>query len=174
MPTPTYELLSSNTVGAGNAANITFSNIPQTYRDLIVRISSRQNSSTATYQIYFTLNGSSSNYSRLYWLSNGIGTDIGSASGETIARFAWAESSTFTSNTFNNVDLYIPNYTLNKSKNIQADGVCESNGGFVYAISMYTNQWANTDPITSITIAEISGSLFVQYTSAYLYGLKNT
>ena len=33
------------TVGSGGAANITFSNIPQTYTDLVIKISARSNRS---------------------------------------------------------------------------------------------------------------------------------
>jgi hypothetical protein len=48
----TYVALSTVTVGAGGAADITFSNIPQTYDDLIVVVSGRSTYATSTFNEY--------------------------------------------------------------------------------------------------------------------------
>ena len=38
MANPTMTLIASNTVGSGGASSVTFSSIPQTYTDLVVKI----------------------------------------------------------------------------------------------------------------------------------------
>jgi len=44
----TYTLISSVTVGSGGAATMTFSSIPQTYTDLLVRVSARNTSTSGS------------------------------------------------------------------------------------------------------------------------------
>ncbi|CAB4173630.1 hypothetical protein UFOVP973_1, partial [uncultured Caudovirales phage] len=57
----TYVLLNSNTVGVGGTASVTFSSIPQTYTDLMVRISARSTLSGA--KVIVQINGvTSSSY----------------------------------------------------------------------------------------------------------------
>ena len=82
--------------------------------------------------------------------------------------------STATSNTFGNSELYIPNYAGSTNKSSSADAVAESNTTTVFA---YLNAalWSSTAAITSITLTpDAGGANFVQYSTATLYGIKNT
>jgi hypothetical protein len=78
----TYTLINSVTVGSGGAANIEFTSIPATYTDLNLLFTARV---TGNYEIYFTLNNSTSNFSvrRL----QGAGTD-GVSSSTSSPRFS--------------------------------------------------------------------------------------
>ena len=52
-------LISSQTVGSGGATDITFSSIPQTYTDLVIKVSSRAAGGGAVNSnIQFEFNGS--------------------------------------------------------------------------------------------------------------------
>ena len=55
----TYTLIASNTVGSGGAASISFSSIPSTYTDLLVKISTRDNTGSFN-DMLLTFNGSGS------------------------------------------------------------------------------------------------------------------
>ena len=171
----TFELISSTVVGAGGAADITFSSIPSTYTDLIVKLSTRQDGSAIGYQFGIRFNGSTSGYSRRLTYGDGLAANTAGASSETFARVAFTQSSTYTANTFNNVEIYIPNYAGSSNKSFSTDGVSEGNATQIYSTGLYTGLWSNTAAITSLTISEYSGSgtNFVQYTTAYLYGVKN-
>ena len=171
----TFELIASSTVGSGGAADITFSSIPSTYTDLVVKLSTRQDGSAIGYQFGIRFNGSSSGYSRRLIYGDGIAANSGSGSSETFSRVAFTQSSTYTANTFNNVEIYIPNYAGSSYKSFSTDGVSEGNATQIYSAGLYAGLWSDTAAITSLTVSEYSGSgtNFAQYTTAYLYGVKN-
>ena len=171
----TYIKIASNTVGAGGAASVTFSSIPATYTDLVMKISSRQNADTNAVMLSFTFNGNATGYSRknLYTDGSGIGNLTGSS--ETLSRFAFSDSSTFTANTFTNAELYISNYTSAYAKSVSSDGAAENNATLGY-LSLSANLWNPTSQaaINSIGVSISSGgSSFVQYSTFTLYGISN-
>jgi hypothetical protein len=171
----TFELIASSTVGSGGASSIDFTSIPNTYTDLVVKLSTRQNGNADGYQLGIRFNGSTSGYSRRLIYGDGLFANSGSGSSETFARVTFAQSSTFTANTFNNFEIYIPNYASSNNKSFSTDGVNENNTTAVLSAGLYAGLWSNTAAITSLTVSEYSGSgtNFVQYSTAYLYGVKN-
>jgi hypothetical protein len=175
MPTPTYTLIASSTVGSGGSANIDFTSIPGTYTDLLVKCSARTNR-TGSYEdaIKITFNGSGgSAYSviRLY----GDGASASSSSGTSAANILpySVSSNTVTANTFGTFDLYVPNYLSSNYKSASIDMVSEANATNAIA-GLAAGLWASTSAITQITLAPNVGTLFLQYTTAYLYGIKNS
>ena len=62
MATTTMSLIGKQTVGGNSASSITFSNIPQTYTDLIVKWSTRGTANNGGFSIRFNEDTSSSNY----------------------------------------------------------------------------------------------------------------
>jgi hypothetical protein len=86
---------------------------------------------------------------------------------------AWTESSSTTANTFGNFELYIPNYAGSTNKSVSSDYVNENNatGGISYGL--LANLWSNTAAINAISLSIYGGTNFAQYSTAYLYGVKN-
>ena len=168
----TYTLISSVTVGSGGAASIDFTSIPSTYTDLLVKLSGRSSRSAAVgEEFYLTFNGSTANYSEKQARGDGS-TAIGqSFSGSSIQQVAQPGAGA-TANTFGNWEFYIPNYAGSNVKSISLDGVTENNATQSYTY-LEAGFWADTAAITSIKIS--AGSyLAVQYSTAYLYGIKNS
>lgn len=164
----TYELIASVTVGAGGASTIDFTSIPGTYADLILKCSAR-NTSGGVNGVYITLNSSTSSFSDKYLEGNG--SSVGSGS---IVRYIGTESaSTQTANTFSNMEVYLPNYAGSNNKSFSADAVDENNATTAYA-TFNAGLWSNSAAITSISLAISPGvQNFAQYSTAYLYGVKN-
>ena len=168
----TYTLIASNTVGASSVSTVTFSSIPSTYTDLVIKASLRSASGVGNYSV--TFNGSSSGYSER--LLYGTGSTAASAS-QSAASFLWwainTNESGSTASTFASNELYIPNYAGSNHKSLSIDNVTENNGT---AASAYLDAglWANTAAITSIALTVTGGAGFVQYSSFYLYGIKNS
>lgn len=176
----TYTLIASNTLSSP-ASTITFSSIPQTYTDLIVRASTRT-TSTTIFENYTEIrpNGSTTNRSMTYLNANG-------STGESIRPFTnWyaiygfggsggGDSAGNTANTFDNYELYIPNYTGSNNKVMSGFGVAEQNSATSY-MSATAGLWRNTAAITSIDIFMTAGSggTFATNSSFYLYGIKNS
>jgi len=161
-----YVLLNSQQL-TSSAASITFSNIPQSgYTDLKIVYSARNTSNASV--VYFTCNGSAANRSMM--LLYGSGSATGSFSGsDSDARIGLTSQSDYTSNTFSNGEVYIPNYTSSNYKSISADAVQENNGSTAYAY-LLADLWSNTAAITSFTLTPINNS-FAQYSTFSLYGL---
>lgn len=167
MPTPTYTALATITL-ASSASSISFSNIPATYRDLILVSNERHASSTASGGTYIRFNGDSgSNYALLYM----TGIPITGASGSGIADpFTGAMLSRYTNADGNNGIAHIMDYaTTDKHKTIISRG--NQAEPYQLAIIAYLSRWKNTAAITSITCApEIAGSFAAGSTFA-IYGV---
>jgi hypothetical protein len=167
----TYSLISSNVLSS-SAASVTFSAIPSTYTDLVLRISTRVNYASVDGNILIRFNGdTASNYS--YTFIYGNGTTRVSSRGTSTTRIIGAsatEGSSATSNTFASAELYIPSYLANQNKPVSLDSATENNATEAYRAAN-AGLWRNTAAITSIYL---EGGDFVSGSSFYLYGIKNS
>ena len=159
----TYTLISSNTVGSGGVSSVTFSSIPSTYSDLLLKASVR-GASAASLAIAY--NGSTANFTNTWLESDGSAASSGSNAGS--GRFVGV-SSTATS-VFTNLEIYIPDYLSSKYKTYSSDSAGESNTSTAYS-DLISGRWSDSAAITSIGI---SGTTMSEYSSFYLYGIKNT
>jgi hypothetical protein len=167
----TYEAIATVTVGSGGAATIDFTSIPATYTDLCVLLSIREETTTNwTFNLRVN-NDSSSIYSYRNIQGNGSTAESNNGSGGSVADFI-GESSGATANTFGNLMLYIPNYAGSTNKSFMTDAVGENNATLAYA-RMTANLWASTAAINQLYFY-ISGGDFAQYSTATLYGIKNS
>jgi hypothetical protein len=163
-----YVLLEKITVGAATAASVTFSGIPQTgYTDLKIVALAKSNRSLVVDGSTVRFNGdnTSGNYTMKRLLGDGA-----SPSSDTTYESLFTTGATATANTFGNSELYIPNYTSGTAKSFSADSSQETNGTTAY-LSLHAGLWSGTASITSITISPAVGTLFLQYSSFYLYGV---
>jgi hypothetical protein len=160
----TFEIIDKVTVGSGGAASITFSSIPSTYTDLLLMISARATNTS----MLITLNSSGTGFT-----VKAIEGDGASAYSFNQTRFSGNTSpSGSTANTFNNVQMYFPNYTSSNYKSYSIDSVSENNGTTAYT-DLIAGLWSDTSAITSLTLSAQSGT-FSEYSSFYLYGIKNS
>lgn len=172
MPTPTYTLIASSTVGSGGAANIDFTSIPSTYTDLVVKFSIRTNRSSIEDAIRIQFNGSGGTAytSRILY---GSGSGSGASTNYTSTAYTVSFSTvgnTATSSTFANGEMYIPNYAGSTNKSTSTDLVSENNATDAVA-GLSAGLWSNTTAINQVTLTPNSGTLFNQYSTAYLYGI---
>ena len=168
----TFELIASSTVGAGGAASIDFTSIPSTYTDLCVKICSRLTSAAYTQSLTMQFNGSTSGYSSKNLRGNGsAASSVSDVYGTDEIYLGELPAASATSNTFGNGDIYIPNYAGSAYKSVSCDIVTEDNQTLAYAY-LTAGLWSNTSAITSIKLIPNAGN-FVQYSTAYLYGVKN-
>lgn len=163
----TFELIASSTVGSGGAASIDFTSIPSTYTDLKVVFSLRNTANSADTSVQF--NGSTTGLSDK-WLY-GDGSSAASFSNSTIG--AVVARSSYTASTFGNGELYIPNYNSSNNKSVAIDSVAENNSTAT-AMNLEAGLWSNTAAITSIKLIPGGSSTFVQYSTAYLYGISKS
>jgi hypothetical protein len=166
----TYTLIQAVTLGSGGAATISFTSIPQTYTDLLYKISARMSVDTAS--VFLRYNGTTTNGSSIFLVGDGSSVSTGSDGSNQYGPVHGAVNSTKTANTFGNAEIYIPNYTTSNYKSSSTDGVTENNGAST-TMAMGANLYSNTAAITSIELVSAAGGNFVEYSTAYLYGISN-
>jgi len=173
MPT-TFTKIASVTVGAGGASSIDFTSIPSTYTDLCVKVSCRGSDAATVFSLLLRLNsdsGSNYSYRNLYADTSNVPR---STSSTTSFIHLWSSNgNTTTANTFSNTELYIPNYAGSALKSVSAQNQAENNATDAYN-SMTAGLWSSTSAITSINLLEGSSGVFMQYSTATLYGIKNS
>ena len=169
----TYTLISSNTL-TSNAASVTFSSIPATFTDLVLRFSARTATATALSNAKFRLNGlSTAIYT--YTQINASGTTVTSnrSSGGTETDL-YVDGNTATATTFGNSEIYIPNYQSTTQKPIGTFNTTENNSATVNDIATQALLVNLTSAITSVGFSLSGVEVFVTDSSFYLYGIKNS
>lgn len=145
---------------------ITFTNIPQNAKDLMIVLSGRNNSSNTTIEINLGNN--------LNWTSQHL-----SASGPTVSAATGTDgqianaisSSGATANIFGNTSIYISNYTSTSTgKMVLVDALVENNGSTAGA-RLNWMYWNNTSNVETITLSVPTGS-FLTLTSVSLYTIS--
>ena len=166
----TMTLIESKTLATA-AASIEFTSIPQTYTDLLFLASTRSSTAGASVEpCLITFNSNTTGYTAR--TLNGNSTAVTSASPTSRLVFNSPRTGT-TANTFGNVSVYIPNYTVATNKQYSTDSVTEHNATEAH-ITIIAGLWSNTAAITSTLFAPNANNFEIGSTIS-LYGiLKGT
>jgi len=169
----TYTLIASNTLSS-SAASVTFSSIPSTYTDLVLRYAARSDTSTTSLNI--TLNSdTATNYSSTYVYGDGTNAVSGrDTSVANINEAVKSNSSGSTANTFTNDEIYIPSYQASQNKPLSSFAAFETNSATNTYVGVGAHLWRNTAAVTSIQLALAGGANFVSGSSFFLYGIKSS
>jgi hypothetical protein len=167
----TYEIISSVTVGAGGSASIDFTSIPNTYKDLVLSFSTRSSAtdSADAFDTIVKFNNSAANLTFISLRGDGSGVNYNSLTDRMLRT---TNPSNYTASTFSNVSMYIMNYAAITHKCYNIEGVVENNATSGAQVFM-SGAWAQTAAVNQLTLVPNGGS-FVQYSTAYLYGIKNS
>lgn len=171
----TYTLIQAQNL-ASSAASVTFSSIPSTYTDLVLKASIRTDDATgSSNNIYVRFNGLTGDFSYTRLISNGATASSSRATAQTalLTYNAGADAATATANTFSNLELYIPSYTVSQNKPISLFTVQEDNSATAF-IANIAHLWSVTAAISSLVITQPGGANLVTGSSFYLYGIKNS
>ncbi len=160
------------TVGAGGAANIEFTNIPQTYTHLQIRGIGRTARANIEDGLYIRFNSATTGYSDHHLYGSGAAASSFANSGsDTEIETYTMPGNNAASSIFGVAVIDILDYKdTNKFKTLRLIGGFDNNStnGRVELVS---GNWRSTNAITSITL--IAGnSTWVQYSSFALYGIK--
>lgn len=156
--TPTYTLLNQVALTAA-ASNISFSNIPQNYGDLIF-ILDGQCSGNNMGDMYLQLNGDTASNYTLVW-AYASGSVTGSGSGNRTGLVGG-----FTSTTDRNfITWHLMEYSsIDKHKTALSRHASGTN------VHMFASRWSNTSPVTSVNIRGDASS-FIAGTTVSIYGV---
>jgi hypothetical protein len=165
----TFTKIASVSVGLLGASTIDFTSIPSTYTDLCLKVSTRDSRATAYRDLGLSFNGATANRSARLLYGDGS-----TAASYTVTNgyVAFNNSSTSTSNTFANIEFYIPNYRSSNFKSFSVDSVTENNATIALA-NFSAGLWSDTAAITQITLTPETSPL-LQYSTAVLYGISKS
>lgn len=149
------ELIETIEVGAGGAASIEFTSIPQDGVDLLCLLSGRDTSGLYSATAYPLFNGTNPSGGKELI---GDGSNVYTSSIDRIR----LPASGSTANTFGSINIYISNYT-NSNFSWSIDCVTENNG--TSADQSIVTQTATNGPLTALEL----DANFVQYSTASLY-----
>ena len=171
----TYTLISSVTVGSGGASSIDFTSIPATYTDLLLKVSTRSDRNTGGWTNMFIRfnNDSSAIYSDRYVYGTGATVYSGSDASATWSQIGESNQTNTATNVFSSTDIYISNYAGSNYKSVSIDSTTEQNATDVRQY-LTAALWSSTSAINRVTVLPAATFNWVQYTTAYLYGIKNS
>jgi hypothetical protein len=170
-----YESIQTVTVGAGGAASVTFSSIPQTYTHLQIRAVARDSRATSPVNSSTTIlnsdTGSNYAYHGLYADGSGAAS-ANSAASQVNGILIQNATSNSPENVFAVCITDILDYASTlKNKTIRSFTGCDNNGSG--RIALWSSLWMNSAAgVTSITFTPVAAATFSQYKSFALYGVN--
>lgn len=171
-----YESISTVTVGAGGASSVSFTSIPATYSHLQIRGILQTNRGTyGVDNLNLRFNSdTASNYS--YHQLTGDGATTTAYSGATQTANNITAIGTITGASFGGIILDVLDYTnVSKYKTNRTLAGADLNGlvsGYGGVMALNSGLWMSTSAISSLTITPQVGTLFTQYSSFALYGIR--
>ena len=168
--TTTYTLIASY-AATGSVANIDFTSIPATYTDLCL-VASLRPVSGGFDGCYIYLNNDQTSTRYTSRVLRGNGASVTSFVGADTTKSYAGELTDNTASTFNNFQIYIPNYAGSSQKSFSVDSVGENNDTTAYQV-MTAGLYNQTTAITQVSL-RIASVNIAQHSTAYLYGIKNS
>lgn len=173
----TYEQISSSILST-ETNTVTFSSIPNTYTDLVLKVAARNNTALANSRIDMRFNGVTTTvYSRNYGITGGsAGNSVQTADLDKWENPETTAGTVTPASGFSNVDFYIPAYanplgdlvTKPAWVNSAVERMITSDSGV--AVVFGSTRWRQTAVINSITLTTNSGN-WVVGSSFFLYGI---
>ena len=166
MPLTYLKLNQYDVSASAGVASIEFTNISQSFDDLVCLFSVRTTGGDFP-SGYFELNSSTTSFTtRNLWGS------AAAALSDTTARWlGYLNGNSQTASTFSSIQMYLPSYASGNNKSISVETVSETNGNTAY-MNMASHLWSSSSAITAIKITSTSN--FAQFSTATLYGIKRT
>jgi len=171
-----YESIATVLVGSAGASSITFSNIPQTYKHLQIRVMSKDSGTgTGFPNIVASLNGDTTHANYYSHYLNGNGTSAYSG-GVQASGYYCLVGNAVTSNSgrtsmFSSMIFDVLDYAqTSKHKTLRSLFGHDTNGSG--EIGLDSSLWLNTSAITSISFSIVGGTNFVQHSHFALYGIR--
>jgi hypothetical protein len=168
---PSYESISTVTVGAGGSSTVTFSSIPQTYKHLQIRYLTKDTYSVAADFVSFTITGNGTNTWRNHHIY-GNGTDALSGTTANLIVYSTPNSHSSLANMFGVGIIDLLDYASTiKNKTFRVlNGLELNTNNTLGRITFQSLLKVDTAAISSLTFtADLS---FAQNTQFSLYGIK--
>ena len=168
----TYRKIFSYTAPSGGSGTIVFSDIPNTYTDLVLKVSVRKAESGGNTNLQMRFNGSTTGYTQKMIIGSGSGTPAVYYDNSEIG-FMYLPTAASVASVFTNTEIYLPNYTWGFTKCVSIDHSVQNNSGTTAVGTGWTNaEWSGTAAINQVYFYCANGSgTFAEYSNITLYGI---
>lgn len=171
-PADAHVLIASQTVGAGGAASVTFSSIPQGYRALELRIMARSTyAATSGVSVSVAFNGiGGTSYSYHFLSGDGAGASSGSGTSQPAIPIGYVSGASATTGIFGVAIAQILDYaSTSKYKTVRSLMGSDTNGAG--GAGMFSGLYMDTTAISSLVLTSGGSASFAQYGRFDLYGI---
>ena len=166
----TYTLIASQEIGSGGASSVTFSDIPQTYTDLLLRMSTRM--SGANGGLFVLPNNNTSSAYSCRRLLKDVSSPV-SDNQTSIRWFGFNNGNWSVGSVFSQNEYYMPDYSAsNGYYRVASTDTTTYNDTSTQYMGFHSQKLNTTSAITSIVINPEGGGTFLQYSGFYLYGIS--
>ena len=167
----TYEPIQTTTLGS-NTATVTLSSIPSTYTDLVLICVTAVNQASSGWNIDLYVNGDpGANYSTTRLIGDGSAASSSRTTGDNYARVGLQVGGTSgLANYRGMTKVMFFNYAGATNKTFLSENAEDSNGSG--EVRRTVNLWRSTSAITSISVTDSGGTLFLSGSTFTLYGIK--
>lgn len=166
----TYSLISSTTLSS-STLGFSFTAIPSTFTDLVLRASVRVDNGANVREVQTTFNSvGGTSYSETYVLGDGSSASSSRRSNRAYNIEGSANAAATTANTFSSLEIYIPSYTASQNKPFSSILAQEDNATSAN-IRAVAGLFRDTTAISSIQLLA-DGYNWLSGSSFYLYGIS--
>lgn len=163
----TYDLIKTVTVGSGGSTTIDFTNIPNTYTDLYIRMSARGTQSQNYTAVFVYFDGGTTAVTR--YIAGDGSTPAAGTSSTFFGDFAGA---TAQATQFGVGILYLPSYAETRAKSYFTNTNVPNNANPAWQ-ELWAGYYSGTLAVANLTLTASPNS-FVEHSSASLYGVKKS
>jgi hypothetical protein len=166
----TYFLIATTNVAAGGASYIEFTNIPNTWTDLVIYNSIRTNRASVHESLLLQFNNETANrLNRRMYHTTGTNSTT-----DTIMYGGQATGASAEAGVFGASHIYISGYKDSKATKVSFEYGSAENNINTYLRDFNANTWTNSSAITSVRITPENGGTIQQYSTASLYGISKS
>ena len=168
----TMTLIGTQTLVNDSTLSITFTEIPDTFTDLLLVFSMRINDGGSTVSgSVFANSYLTGTYSRRQFIGNGSSVSSSSVASDTEVFVGSINANGSTANTFSSGQVYIPNYRSSNQKSFSIETVQERNATTA-SQTLIAYLWNQTAAITSLSLGSYERvQTMMSGTTASLYGI---
>jgi hypothetical protein len=170
----TYQLIASSRL-LSPASTVTFSSIPSTYSDLLLKGYARGTTSGVNGSNFSIRpnNYTTNTYGNVFLTESGSAQSAGTLNNATYGLVRGVLTSGASSAAFSTFEMYLPNYQSSLYKSFgtkNSSGTRTSTGSHV---SLTATSYGDTNAVTSLTLL-FSSDQIDTYSAFYLYGINNS
>jgi hypothetical protein len=160
------------------ASSVTFSGIPQTFDDLIVRISAHSTDSNTVDNLVIRWNNDSgNNYVSIAMVGFDVTTQTTTLTNNTTyIQDIQLPTNSVNANYFGSTEMYMPKYTATGEKQVRIFNASDvaANTSNSTRLTEMASYYKGTAAITSVSFASANGANLSANSGFWLYGIKNT